>query len=56
MDDEEILYNRMIFAMPELEYDEDYIELGFKMGYYTREQADLYKDIAKKARKAKKIT
>lgn len=56
MDDEEILYNRMIFAMPELEYDEDYIELGFKMGYYTREQADLYKEIAKKARKAKKIT
>lgn len=55
MDDEEILYTRMVFAMPELEYDEDYIELGRRLGYYTDEQARLYKKIAREAKRAKKI-
>lgn len=56
MDDEEILFSRMIFAMPELEYDEDYIELGRKLGYYTDEQARIYKRLGKEAKRAGKLS
>ncbi len=39
MDWQQILFNRMFIAIPELEFDEDWVEFGVRNGYLSEEHA-----------------
>lgn len=55
MDEEKILFSRLIMAAPELQFDEDYISLGERLGFITAEEAGQWRNGARRVKKAQKI-
>lgn len=55
MDWEKTLFNKLLIALPELNFEQDYIELGVERGWITPEQAEMWKKSIRVFKKGRKI-
>lgn len=53
--DEEMLFSRLIIAVPELQFDEDYVSMGLRKGFITEKQAKQWRKGSKAVKKGKKL-